>query len=220
MKVLITGSTGMVGKGVLFECLKDKRVNEILLINRNSVGISQPKITEIIHKDFFALDNLEATLEGIDACFFCLGITSFRMSEEDYSRITYDLSTNFADTLFKSNPNSVFCFVSGAGTDTNGSSMWQRVKGKTEDYILQKGFKDAYAFRPGYIQPAKGIRSKTQIYNLLLPFTKLLYPVFKTLFPNYVTSTWQIGQAMINVVLTESSKKRLESRDINRLADV
>ena len=220
IKVMITGATGMVGRGVLLECLDSDQVASVLSISRQSVNMSHPKLKEIIHKDFFDVKPIQNEFKGYHACFFCLGVSSFRMSEADYSRITYDLTVNFAQVVQEVNPDLVFCYVSGAGTDSSeqGNSMWARVKGKTENALLALPFKDAYMFRPGYIQPMKGVQTKTPIYNLLLMVSKRLYPLFKRLFPNYTTNTIAVGQAMINVGLQGYSKKHIESADINRLA--
>ncbi|MBR8537805.1 NAD-dependent epimerase/dehydratase family protein [Carboxylicivirga sediminis] len=159
MKVIITGSTGMVGKGALLECLDSPVVNKILVINRSSVYIHHPKLEEIIHKDFSDLSAIKDRLASYDACFHCMGISALGLSEAQYTEITYTMTKELADTLYSLNPQMVFSYVSGAGTDSSekGRVMWARVKGKTENMILNKGFKDAYAFRPCAILPEKGI---------------------------------------------------------------
>lgn len=163
MRVIITGTTGMVGKGVLLECLEHPKINEVLIINRRSSGVNHPKLKEIIHKDFFDLSLIEHELKNCDACFFCLGTSAVGKSEKEYTRITYELTKHWSDTLYKLNPNMVFNYVSGTGTDSSekGNAMWARVKGKTENYILSKGFKAAYMFRPGIILPEKDVKSST-----------------------------------------------------------
>ena len=219
MKVIITGSTGLIGKGVLLESLKDDRISSILVINRESVGIHHPKLKEIIHTNFFELKSVEEELAGYDACFFCLGISSYRMSEQMYTKITYDLTINFARTLLEHNNKMIFCYVSGAGTDSSekGRMMWARVKGKTENDLLKIGYTAAYMFRPGYIQPIGDVKSKTPMYNQFMTILKHFYPIIKAVFPKHTTTTENIGKAMINVALEGHKKKHLESSDINSL---
>lgn len=220
MKVIITGATGMVGKGVLFECLSNKAIESVLVINRKTVDVQHPKLTEIIHKDFFDLSAVREQLSGYDACFFCLGISSFRQSEEVYTRITYDLTLNFAKELLKRNKAMSFIYVSGTGTDSTekGRTMWARVKGKTENDIIKLGFKDAYAFRPAYIKSEANAPSSTPVYRVLLSIFSILHPVIKFLFPKYTTTTTQIGKAMIEVVKNGFHKKQVESADIIQLS--
>ncbi|HSF89980.1 MAG TPA: hypothetical protein VLA46_11215 [Saprospiraceae bacterium] len=216
LKVIITGSTGMVGKGVLLECIDSADVEKILVINRSPVGITHPKLKEIIHKDFFDWTAIREQLSGYNACFFCMGVSSVGMNEADYRRMTYDLTLGFAKELRALNDSMTFCYVSGAGTDSSeqGRMMWARVKGKTENDLLALGFKDAYMFRPGFIQPMRGIKSKTAlyqgIYNIISPFYGLLRRM-----PKYVTTTVVIGKAMIRVAMEGYDKKVLESIDIN-----
>lgn len=221
MKVIITGATGMVGKGVLLECLDNDAVTAVLVVNRRTVDVQHPKLTEIIHKDFFDLSPISEQLAGYDACFFCLGISSFRQSEEVYTKITYDLTMNFARALLKSNSEMVFIYVSGTGTDSteSGGTMWARVKGKTENDIIKMGFKDAYAFRPAYIKPESNTPSSTPIYQVLLTIFGVLHPVIKFLFPKYTTTTAQIGKAMIEVVQHGFERKQVESIDIVKLSE-
>jgi len=216
IKTIITGVTGMVGEGVLHECLLHPEVESVLVINRKSCGVKHEKLKEIIHKDFFDLSSIENQLSGYNACYFCAGVSSVGKKEEEYKRITYDLTINFADTLVKLNPDMAFGYVSGVGTDSTekGRSMWARVKGKTENDLLKLPFKAAYMFRPGYIQPIKGLKNAYKIYKIFAPF----YPVLKMLFPKYVVSLEEIGQAMINVTLDGSEKKILECKDISHLA--
>ena len=221
IRVIITGSTGMVGKGVLLECLKSPDVESVLVINRRPVGIEHEKLKEVIHKDFFNLTLVEHELKGYNTCYFCLGVSSFLMSEADYTRLTYDLTLNFAKTLLHLNPEMVFTYVSGAGTDNTekGRSMWARVKGKTENDLLALPFEAAWMFRPGYIQPMKGIKSGTRLYNAVYTVFKPAYPVLKAIVPDKVTTTVQVGRAMIKLTRRAYEKKVLHSRDINALAD-
>jgi uncharacterized protein YbjT (DUF2867 family) len=217
IKAIITGVTGMVGEGVLHECLQHPEVKSVLVINRKPCGVKHPKLIEIIHSDFFDLSPIENHLAGYNACYFCAGVSSVGKKEEEYKHITYDLTLNFANTLLKLNSEMTFCYVSGVGTDSTekGRSMWARVKGKTENDLLKLGFKDAYMFRPGYIQPTKGLKNAYKIYKYFAPF----YPVLKTLFPKYVVSLQELGKSMINVTLYGSEKKVLECKDISHLAN-
>jgi len=220
IKAIITGSTGMVGKGTLLECLDSPKVESILVINREPVGVQHEKLREVIHSDFFDLSSIENELSGYNACFFCLGVSSAGLSEEKYHKLTYDLTLNFAKTVLKLNPEMTFCYVSGTGTDSTekGNTMWARVKGKAENALLAMPFKSAYMFRPGYIQPLRGIKSKTALYNASYLITTPFYPLLKRLFPKFITNTELVGKAMINVVLNGYDKVHLENEDINRLA--
>jgi len=219
MKAIITGSTGMVGKSVLLECLDHPAVEEVLVINRRSLGMNHPKLKEIILKDFTDSSSIMAHLKGYDACFFCLGVSAFGLNEEQYSQITYDITAHFADMMFELNPNMVFNYASASGADSSekGRIMWARVKGRTENYLLSKGFRDAYMFRPGLIIPEKGIRSATRLYNFLYT---LLWPFFFLIKGmKNVTTTTKIGQAMVNSVLTGDPLKHLRNKDINALVE-
>jgi nucleoside-diphosphate-sugar epimerase len=169
MRTILFGSTGMIGQGVLLESLNDANIESILVINRQPCNIAHPKLKEIIHKDLFNLSGLTTEMTGYNACFFCLGISSAGLNENEYHRITYDLTLNVARTLVKLNKGMVFCYISGAGTDSSekGRIRWARIKGKTENALLSLPFRKAYMFRPGFIQPMKGIRSKTRLYNAL-----------------------------------------------------
>ena len=220
MKVIIFGATGMVGRGVLLECLDHPEVSAILAVGRSSCGIDHPKLRELLHQDFFDYSPIESDLTGYDACSFCLGVSAAGMSEEQYHRLTYELTLSAAGTLVRLNPSMTFCYVSGAGTDSSesGRMMWARVKGKTENHLLQLPFKAAYMFRPGYIQPLKGIRSKTKLYQTFYTLARPLYPTLKTLFPGFVTTTEKVGVAMIKVALHGYPQPLLENRDINALA--
>jgi len=218
MKVIITGTTGMIGKGVLLECLESDSVEEVLIVNRSSVNMEHTKLKEVLHKDFTKLAGIKNELSGYDACFFCLGISSIGMDEAAYTKITYNITEAFATTLHSLNPNMVFNYVSGAGTDSTekGSSMWARVKGKTENMIFNMGFKDAYAFRIGTVFPVKGVKSKTGWINILLT---IFYPILwliNKISPMVKSST--VGLAMINSVLHPQVKKHLENKDVLALA--
>ncbi|MGB5847648.1 MAG: NAD-dependent epimerase/dehydratase family protein [Ignavibacteriaceae bacterium] len=212
IKAIILGSTGMVGEGVLHECLNHSDVESVLLINRKLCSVKHEKLKEIIHKDLLDLSSLEDQLEGYNACYFCAGVSSVGKKEDEYKRITYDLTLNFAKTLLKLDPVMTFCYVSGVGTDSTekGRSMWARVKGKTENDLLKLPFKASYMFRPGYIQPTKGLKNTYKTYKLFAPF----YPLIKFLFSKYATTLKELGLAMINVTLYGSEKKVLECKDI------
>ena len=206
----------MVGEGVLHECLQHPDVESVLVINRKSCGVKHQKLKEIIHKDFFDMSSIENQLAGYNACYFCAGVSSVGKKEDEYKRITYDLTMNFANTLVKLNSDMTFCYVSGVGTDSTekGRSMWARVKGKTENDLLKLPFKAAYMFRPGYIQPVIGLKNAYKIYKIFTP----IYPVLKRLFPKYVVALEEIGLAMINVTLFGSNNKILECKNIVQLS--
>jgi uncharacterized protein YbjT (DUF2867 family) len=216
VKAIITGATGMVGEGVLHECLKHSDVESVLVINRKPCGFQHNKLKEIIHKDFFNLSQIEDQLTGYNACFFCAGVSSVGKKEDEYKRITYDLTIHFAGVLAKQNPGMTFCYVSGSGTDSTERRrvMWARVKGKTENDLLKLPFKSAYMFRPGYIQPTKGLKNTYKIYKVFAPF----YPVWEFLFPKYVVTLEEVGLAMINVALKGYDRKILECVDIKKAA--
>ncbi len=218
MKVIITGTTGMVGKGVLIECLADNRITEVAIINRHSLNMNHPKLTEIIHKNFSDISKIQNQLQNYDACFFCLGVSAYRMSEEQYTKLTYTLTLNFAKQLLEVNSNMTFCYVSGQGTDSSekGGSMWARIKGKTENDLMKLGFAHTFMFRPGGIRPGKGIKSRTPMYNTFLPLVKVLYPIFKVIMPNAMTTSEAIGQAMIHVAEKGANVTHLTPKDINQ----
>ena len=207
----------MVGKGVLLECLEDENISEVLLVNRQPIGMQHPKLKELIHKDFYELSPIKERLQGYDACFFCLGVSAIGMTEEQYSRVTYNLTIHFAETVI--NPGMTFIYVSGTGTDSTeqGRSMWARVKGRTENALLKMPFKAAYMFRPGLILPMKGIKSKTGWYNAAYVVLRPFFPLMRK--SASVTDTIRVGKAMINVALHGSDKKHLENRDINVVAE-
>jgi uncharacterized protein YbjT (DUF2867 family) len=217
MKEVIFGATGMVGQGVLRECLLDPDVETVIAIVRHASLPQHDKLREIVQHDLSDLSAIEARLSGYDACFFCLGVSAVGMNEEAYRRLTYDLTVSVARTLGKLNPTMTFIYVSGAGTDSSerGRIMWARVKGRTENALLQMGFKAVFLFRPAYIQPLHGVRTKTAWYGAAYALMKPLYPLLKMLFPNYVTTTECLGRAMLNVTKRGFPKPVLENRDIN-----
>ena len=218
-KVIITGTSGMVGKGVMLECLDHPDIDHVLIVNRKSIGEQHPKLTEVIVPDFMNLKEVKGSFTGYDACYFCAGISSFRMSEADFTRITYDLTLHFANTFIQNNPDSVFCYVSGQGTDSSekGRVMWARVKGKTENDIAAMPFKATHMFRPGFIQPQRGIKTKTRLYAALYAVFKPLYLILKH-FPSTATNTTNVGLAMINVLKDNYTSGILDNRKINEIA--
>lgn len=220
MKVILFGASGMIGQGVLRECVDDARVAEVLAIVRRPIDVDDAKVRELVHDDFFDYSAIEDRLRGYDACFFCLGVSSAGMSEDEYRRLTYDLTMAAAEVLLRASPEIVLCYVSGAGTDSTekGRSMWARVKGKTENDLLKLPFRAAFMVRPGYVQPGKGVRSKTGLYQLFYTILGPLYPVWKALFPGIVTTTANVGRAMIRAAREGYERRVLEVRDINALA--
>jgi uncharacterized protein YbjT (DUF2867 family) len=220
MNVLLFGASGMVGQGVLRECLLDPGVELVTTIGRRAMGVQHPKLREIVHNDLWSYSSIEKELSGFDACFFCLGVTSAGMKESDYARITYGITIAAAECVSRLNPQMTFVYVSGAGTDSSeqGRIMWARVKGKTENALLRLPFKAAIMFRPGAIQPLHGVRSKTVAYRVLYSLARPLLPLLRRAFPDFILTTEQIGRAMILVARNGAPKAILESRDINALA--
>jgi uncharacterized protein YbjT (DUF2867 family) len=221
MKVLVFGASGMVGQGVLRECLLDAGVELVEVVGRSPLGRTDAKLREIVHRDMFDYSAVEPQLTGFDACFFCLGITSAGMSEADYRRVTYDLTLAAATTLARLNPQLTFVYVSGVGTDSTekGRVMWARVKGATENAVMRLPFRAAYAFRPGLIQPMHGIRSRTALYQFFLSALGPVVALLRRLFPNSVLTTEDIGRAMLMVARSGAPKRVLEPRDIRALLD-
>jgi uncharacterized protein YbjT (DUF2867 family) len=219
MRVILFGATGMVGQGVLRECLADPGIERVLAIVRAPLEHKSEKIEEIVHRDFFDYSPLEAKLAGWDACFFCLGVSSAGMSEDDYRRVTYDLTLSVARTLASANPGMTFIYVTGAGTDSSerGRSMWARVKGETENALLRLPFKAAYMFRPAGIVPLHGITSKTRLYRIGYTLTRPFWPLLQAAFPRYVTDTERLGRAMLKVAKRGAPKPILETLDFNAL---
>jgi nucleoside-diphosphate-sugar epimerase len=216
IRAIIFGVTGMVGEGVLHECLRHKDVHSVLVINRRPCGVVHEKLKEIIHADFLDLSPIADQLSGYNAGFFCMGVSSVGMKEADYRRITYDLTMHVGETLVKCNPAMVFCYVSGVGTDSSeqGRQMWARVKGKTENDLMKLPFKGAFMFRPGYIQPTPGLKNAYRIYK----FTAPLYPLLKVVAKRFVCTLEEIGLAMINATLRGFHKRVLECEDITTAA--
>ena len=219
MKVILFGATGMVGQGVLRECLLDPGVDHVLIVGRSPSGQQHAKLSEIVHADFHDFSAIAPQLAGYDACFFCLGVSVAGLSEEAYRRVTHDITLAAARTLVALNPQMTFVYVTGTGTDATeqGRTMWARVKGATENALLRLPFRAAYMFRPGVIRPLHGIRSKTAWYQAFYTLTGPLLGVLKTTFPNLVTTTEQMGRAMLAVVRQQPAQRILETRDINAL---
>ena len=219
MNVILFGATGMVGQGVLRECLLDAEVQRVLSVGRSPIGQQHLKLHEIVQSDLFDLAPVESQLQGYDACFFCLGVSSVGMTEEAYRHLTYDLTLAVARTLVRASPAMTFVYVSGTGTDSTerGRSMWARVKGATENALLQLPFKGAYMFRPGLIVPLHGITSKTPLYRAVYASIRPFWRPLRSAFPQAITTTEQVGRAMLHVARAGAPKKILESADINAL---
>ncbi|GHT92798.1 NAD-dependent epimerase/dehydratase family protein [Hydrotalea sp.] len=215
IKVIITGATGMVGEGVLQVCLQSDAIAKVLLINRRPSGITHLKVTEIVHEDFMDVNPLKTAVSGYDACFFCIGVSSVGMKEAAYYRFKYELTIGFARLLSSQNPVMTFCYVFGVGTDSSekGRLMWARVKGKTENALMQLPFNAVFLFRPAIIIPTPGLKNTLKLYH----YFGWLIPLFKVLIPNSICSLKEMGEAMIQVALTGNEKKRLEVKDIKQL---
>ena len=213
LRVIITGATGMVGEGVLFECLQNPEVSEVLIVNRKHYELQHPKLKELIVPDFFRMDDHADEIKGYDACYFCAGISSVGMKEDKYTRITYDTTLAFAQSLLKVNGNMVFTYVSGANTDSteHGKTMWARVKGRTENALAKLGFKGAYNFRPGAMQPFEGQKNWKSAYKFIVKIIKLFAP-------KSIITMQELGRAMIRVTKTGYSTPTLEISDIKVLA--
>ncbi|MCU7494140.1 MAG: epimerase [Ignavibacteria bacterium] len=216
IKVIITGSTGMVGEGVLLKCLEHPAVEKVLIVNRRHYDLSHPKLSELIMPDFFSLEEYSDKLKGFDACFFCAGKSSIGMSEKNYFRVTYEMTMHFAGILARLNPGMVLDYVSGAQTDSTekGRLMWARIKGKTENDLIKLPFRGVYNFRPGFMKPSPGQKN----INSLIKLLGGLYPILHALFPNYVNTLDEVGLAMINSVIKGYPKHILEIEDIRLLA--
>ncbi len=215
ISAIITGATGMVGEGVLLACLADPRVGRVLVINRRPSGVAHPKLRELIHADFLDVSPIQAQLAGYDACFFCLGVSSLGMSEAEYRRVTYDLTTHVGRTLARLNPDMTFCYVTGAGTDSteHGKTMWARVKGATENELLRL-FRRGVMFRPGMMRATPGQKNLSGWYTAVA----WIYPIGRALFPAWFCTLQEVGQAMINAAVAGSPKPVLEVPDIVALA--
>jgi uncharacterized protein YbjT (DUF2867 family) len=219
MKVLIFGATGMVGQAVLRECLRDPGVEHVATIGRTPTGAHHEKLREIVHSDLASYSGLDAQLTAFDACFFCLGVSSSGMKEAEYAGVTYGFTLAAAEALSRLNPGMTFIYVSGSGTDSSekGWQMWARVKGRTENALLKLPL-NGYMFRPGFIQPLDGIKSKTPSYRIFYKLLSPLIPLLRRAFPNQVLTTRQIGQAMISVAKQGYEKRILDARDIRAAA--
>jgi len=219
MKVLLLGATGMIGQGVLRECLRDPTVNAVISLGRSPSGRVDPKLTEIVHPDLADRAALGPVLTGLDACFFCLGVSSVRLAQTEYERITYDLTIHVAEMLIAANPGMTFVYVSGQGTDSteHGRSRWARVKGRTENRLRAMPFKAVYLFRPGMVQPLHGITSRTRLYRVLYWLLTPLLSTLRWLFPRTIATTQQLGRAMIRVAQDGYPTPILEARDLTRL---
>jgi uncharacterized protein YbjT (DUF2867 family) len=220
MKVLLFGATGMIGQGVLRECLLDAEVEQVLAVGRAASGAAHAKVRDLVVPDLFDLDPHAAALAGYDACFFCLGVSAAGMGEADYRRVTKDLTLSVARLLARLSPGMTFVYVSGEGTDSSekGRSMWARVKGETENALLALPFRAAVMFRPGFIQPLHGIRSRTPLYRAVYAVLAPAFPVLNALFPGHVTTTERVGRAMLRVTRDGAPARILDGRAINALA--
>jgi uncharacterized protein YbjT (DUF2867 family) len=220
MNVVIFGASGMVGKGALLECLRDRNVERVVVVGRSGVGYEHPKLREVLVKDLFDVSSYAEELTGLDACFFCLGVSSAGLSEAEYRRLTYDLTITIGQTLAARNTALCFVYVSGAGTDTSerGRSMWARIKGATENALLRMPFRSAFMFRPGVIQPLDGIRSRTRSYRLGYILMSPILPLLRRAFPNSISTTREIGRAMIAVARNGWPRPVLEAKDIHKAA--
>ena len=219
MNVLILGATGMVGQGVMRECLLDGGVARVVTLGRRATGTAHAKVRELVHADLFHLAPIEQELAGLDACFYCLGATAAGKSEAEYARINHDMTLAIAETLARLDPDMTFIYVSGMGTDSTerGRAMWARVKGRTENALLRLPFRAAYMLRPGIILPMHGIKSRTTLYRLFYSLMTPLYPALRALFPRAITTTEQLGQVMLRLARSGYSKPVLESADIASL---
>ena len=220
MRVVIFGATGMVGAGALLECLDDVRVESALVVGRRPTGVSHPKLTEVLHSDFFDYEALQPRFAECDACFFCLGVSSAGMDEAAYTHLTYDLTLAAAQAMVAANPRMTFCYVSGQGTDgtERGRTMWARVKGKTENALLRVPFKAAYMLRRGFIEPLRGVRSRTPLYQAFYSVLGFLLPVLRRLAPDQMTTTVNVGRALIRLAAEGYASRIVLAADINRLA--
>ncbi|RZJ81063.1 MAG: epimerase [Flavobacterium sp.] len=216
IRAIITGTTGMVGEGVLYECLHSPKVESVLVINRKTCGYTHPKLKEIIHQDFFDFSAIENDLIGYNACYFCLGITSVGTAKDVYFKMTYTLTMHVAETLSKLNKDMTFCYVSGAGTNSSekGGINWAIVKGKTENDLMKLPFKQVFNFRPGIIKPTKGLKYTQPYYKAFM----WLFPILKAINKNSFVTLKQMGLAMINTSNYQNERKIVEVKDIKTLA--
>ncbi len=220
MNIIVFGATGMIGQGVLRECLSAPDVERVLCVGRHATGVQHAKLSELVHENLTDYSSVASQFEGYDACFFCLGVSSAGLSEDEYRRVTVDIAVAAAQALVECCPKMTFIFVSGAGTDSTQTSrtMWARVKGEAENAVLSLPFACKAAFRPAFVQPEHGIRSRTRAYRLGYALARPLLPLLKAAFPRYVTTTSQVGQAMLNVARHGTPNAVLENEDIIRAA--
>lgn len=220
MRILLFGATGMVGQGVLRECLLATDVDEVVAIGRTPSGVVHPKLSDLVHADLFDYAAIEDRLTGFDACFFCIGVSSFRMDEPAYTRLTYDMTLATASTLARLNPRMTFIYVSGAGADSseNGKTMWARVRGRTENALARLPFARVHAIRPGVIRPMHGARSRTRAYRLIYPLMAPFLPVLRALKPHSVATTETVGRALLVLARHGAAKTILETNDIEEAA--
>ena len=216
MNVLILGATGMVGQGVLRECLLDDGVTRVVTLGRTATGWAHPKLREIVRSDLFDLSAIEEQLRGLDACFYCLGVSAAGLSEAEYSRINHDMTLTVAETLVRTSPELSFVYVSGAGTDATerGRVMWARVKGRTENALLRLSFRSAYMLRPGLIVPLHGVKSKTRLYRAFYTMFGPMLPMLRKLFPRSIVTSEQVGRAMLRLARSGYDKPVLEANDL------
>ena len=214
IKAIVTGASGMVGEGVMHECLQRNEVEEVLVIGRKTCGHTHPKLKEIVRANLYDLSDIEEQLKGYNACYFCLGMSSVGVKEPQFTKVTYDLTMRFAQTLSKVNPGMVFCYISGQGTNEKGKQMWQRVKGKTETDLTKLPFKGVYNFRPGIMKATKGLKNTLSLYKWM----SWLIPIINTISPQSVLTLKQVGDAMVNITLRGYEKNILEVKDINELS--
>jgi hypothetical protein len=216
VRVIVTGATGMVGEGVVHECLISNEVEAVLVVSRKTTGIKHPKLKELLLPDFFDLSSVQSQMAGYNACFFCLGVSSVGISQETYERLTFQLTMGFATVVAAQNPGMVFCYVSGKGTDSSekGRMHWARVKGKTENDLQKLPFRSVYCFRPGIMSPTPGLKNTLSLYKWL----GWLLPLMRTVSPNSINSLAEVGHAMIHVVTRGYHQKIIEVADIRKLA--
>lgn len=221
MRVILYGATGMLGSGTLLECLDHPDVEHVLTVGRRPSGVTHKKLTEMIHDDFLDFSAIANDLRGYDACLYCLGVSAAGLSESEYHRVTHDMTVAAADALLEASPGMTFCFISGAGADSSGRGrvMWARVKGEVENHLLSMPFRAVWVFRPAYVQPLKGVRSRTQLYHAFYTVAGPLYPVLRLLGARWVTTTRSVGLALIRAAREGAPSTVVENADINALAD-
>jgi uncharacterized protein YbjT (DUF2867 family) len=215
IRAIVTGASGMVGEGVLWECLQDSDVEQVLVVGRKPCGHTHPKLKEVLHADFFNIEPIREELKGYNACFFCLGVSSVGMKEAEFARLTHTLTLHFACVLVQQSPDLTFCYVSGAGTDSTekGNTMWARVKGKTENDLMKLPFRQVFAFRPGAMKPTPGLKNTLKAYS----YFGWLFPILRAFFPNSVSTLAQVGQAMLHVAKSGYGHQVIEVRDVHML---